>query len=53
MNDFKNLLADTNAIVKHTMSIDNNTKRLENIEQHMSDVKKGIDTINLKGVQLK
>ena len=53
MNDFKTLLADTNALVRHTMNIDNNTKRLENIEQHMSDVKKGIDTINLKGVQLK
>jgi hypothetical protein len=53
MNDFKTLLADTNALVKHTMNIDNNTKRLENIESDMSEVKKGIDLINIKGITLR
>jgi F0F1-type ATP synthase membrane subunit b/b' len=52
-NDFKALLNSTNIIVKHMMNIDTNTKRLETIENDISEVRKGIDTINLKGVQLR
>lgn len=52
-NDFKDLLVATNVIVKHIMNIDKNTSRLENIENDMTAVKEGINTINIKGVLMR
>ncbi|OFX60703.1 MAG: hypothetical protein A2066_08080 [Bacteroidetes bacterium GWB2_41_8] len=47
------LVGNSNLILKSVQGIEKNTDRLEAIENSISSVKDGIDSINLKGITLK
>jgi tape measure domain-containing protein len=51
--NFKVLVQNSAAVLKHLAGIENNTSRLENIEYGINSIKTGINDMNLKGLILR